>query len=257
MATAKQISTWKLNGILPDEFYDIPEPEEDAMRQVPINTYIRHLLMRFYEDDPTVIVAGEDFVFYDRTDGYRRVSPDIYIVFGVDAERLMRELPNYWAWEVGKVPDFALEVASPSTASNDLGWKRDLYARLGVTEYWRLDRTGGELYGEPLVGERLVDGEYQRYEIRYGADGVVEVHSELLGLDFRWDGLAFDVIDPRTGKTIDAAITEREARLEAEVRAESAEARAESAEVRAESAEARERELLEEIAHLRGKLDRN
>lgn len=250
MATAKQVSTWKLNGILPDEFYDEPEGLEDGMRQIPVIVEISHMLTRFFENDPTVIVSATDFIFYDRTNGNRRVAPDIYVVFGVDAERIRQELPNYWAWEVGKAPDFALEVASETTARNDLEGKRDLYARLGVTEYWRLDRTGGEYYGEPLVGERLVDGEYQRYEIRYGADGSIEAHSELLGLNFRWDGLAFDVIDPQTGKTIDAAITEREARLEAEVRAESAEARA-------KSAEARERELLEEIAHLRGKLDLN
>ncbi|MCE2540203.1 MAG: Uma2 family endonuclease [Acidobacteria bacterium] len=28
-----------------------------------------------------------------------------------------------------------LEVASPSTWRDDLGWKRDVYARLGVSEY--------------------------------------------------------------------------------------------------------------------------
>ena len=43
-------------------------------------------------------------------------------------------------WEVGSPSDFVLDVASPSAASNDLGHKRDLYARLGIPEYWKLDR---------------------------------------------------------------------------------------------------------------------
>ena len=49
-------------------------------------------------------------------------------------------------WEVGKPPDFVLEVASESTASNDTGDKRDLYARMGVAEYWRFDASGGDFY---------------------------------------------------------------------------------------------------------------
>ena len=35
---------------------------------------------------------------------------------------------------------------------------------MGAQEYWRLDRMGDN-YGEPLVGERLVDGEYVRFEL--------------------------------------------------------------------------------------------
>ena len=30
-----------------------------------------------------------------------------------------------------------MEVASPSTAENDTGVKRDEYAALGIPEYWR------------------------------------------------------------------------------------------------------------------------
>ena len=64
---------------------------------------------------------------------------------------------TYLLWEVGKAPDFVLEIGSKSTANADLVRKRELYAELGVGEYWRYDATGGEFYGEPLVGERLVD----------------------------------------------------------------------------------------------------
>lgn len=33
-------------------------------------------------------------------------------------------------------PDLVVEVLSPSTTSRDRGYKKDLYARCGVREYW-------------------------------------------------------------------------------------------------------------------------
>ena len=68
---------------------------------------------------------------------------------------------------MGKPPDFVLEIGSrPAPPRRDLGPKRDLYARLGVGEYWKYDGTGGNFYGEPLVGEYLSEGgEYRRFRI--------------------------------------------------------------------------------------------
>ncbi len=60
-------------------------------------------------------------------------------------------------------------------------------------EYRRYDATGGEFYGEPLVGEYLQDGEYHRFELRRDADGREWSHSEALNLDIWWteDDLRF------------------------------------------------------------------
>lgn len=33
-------------------------------------------------------------------------------------------------------PDLVVEVLSPSTAKNDKGYKKDIYAKCGVKEYW-------------------------------------------------------------------------------------------------------------------------
>lgn len=38
-------------------------------------------------------------------------------------------------------PDLVVEVLSPSTASRDRGYKKDLYARCGVREYWIVSPT--------------------------------------------------------------------------------------------------------------------
>ena len=79
------------------------------------------------------------------------------MALGLSAEALesIERNNTYRLWEVGKAPDFVLEIGSASTAEADLGRKRELYAELGVAEYWRYDATGGEFYGDPLVGERL------------------------------------------------------------------------------------------------------
>ena len=218
---------------LPDAFYDEPEPVEDGMAQrLPIDL-LRHQLREAFEGRPDVYVSGESFVFFDINDANRRFSPDCFITFGVDADDVLKRFPNYLSWEVGKLPDFVLEVASPSTAANDLGHKRDLYARLGIAEYWQLDPEDGRHYGRPIVGERLVDGEYREYPAREGADGSITVWSELLNLDFRWSDGDFAILDPDTGLPIDRRATaerraeeERGARLAESARADAAEARA-------------------------------
>ena len=214
---------------LPDIFYEDPEPVEDGMQQAPIIVEVAYLLTAYFKSEPEVFVSAGGFIFYDPANGNRRIAPDCYIAFDVDVEGIRQNLPNYWMWEVGKPPDFVLEVASPSTASNDLGHKRDLYARLGIAEYWRLDPTGGELYGQPLTGERLVDGEYQPYELNSDADGTIWAYSEVLDLRFHsGEELenGFDIRDTESGRTINQAEVEREARLaehEARLAAESRE----------------------------------
>ena len=254
MATTGTITNaWK-NRYLPDIFYEEPEPPEDALVQERSVDRIKRLLWEHYENLAGVFISGMFYICYDRTDGNRRVQPDTFISFDVDAEAIRQNLPNYWVWVVGKVPDFVVEVASPSTAENDLGYKRDLYAELGIAEYWRFDPTGGELYGQPIAGEHLIDGEYQPYEL-HAEEGTAWAHSELLGLDFYWDGDEFDVLDPETGRTIDKFEVEREARLAAEAQAD-AEREARLAEQTARlEAEARERELLDELNRLRRQSD--
>ncbi len=268
-ATRIITNAWQVRT-LPDIFYEEKERVEDGMLQDRPICRIAHLLRERYEDRPDVFISGTVFISYDITDGNRRVGPDLLIAFDVNSAGIREGLPNYWIWEVGKAPDFVMEVASPSTAANDLGPKRELYQRIGIQEYWRLDPTGGELYGRAIVGERLVNGEYEEYPVERGDDGAERSHSELLGVVFYWDGAQeFDALDPETGQTIDkrtAAETrgavEQAGRITAEARADTAEAqrnseaaRADAAEAqrnseaaRADAAEARVREL-EELLH--------
>ena len=252
-ATRIITNAWKVRT-LPDIFYEEPERIEDDMEQWQTVFRISGLLYERYQDCPDVFVNGGAFISYDVTDGNRRVAPDLFIAFDVDVAGIYENLPNFWIWEIGKAPDFVMEVASPSTAANDLGWKRELYQRLEIQEYWRFDPTGGRLYGKPISGERLVNGDYEEYPSEYGGDGSVRSHSELLDVVFYWNGEEFDALDPATGMTIDK-------RAAAEARADTAEARAivaeaalnleqaarSQAETRADAAEAELSRLREQL----------
>ena len=226
MTTTKTITNAWINRTLPDIFYEEPGPIEEGMRQEHPIDIIKRCLSDWYQDRPDVFVSNAVFLSYDQTNGNARVRPDLFITFGVDAETIRHNLPNYWLWEIGKAPDFVMEVASPSTAANDLGHKRNLYQRLGITEYWRFDPTGGNLYGQPIAADRLLQNRYTPIPITTNPYGSRQAHSPLLNLDFHWNGAAFDVIDPATGKSLNRLADEIQARQAAEAQRDAAEAEA-------------------------------
>ena len=167
-----------------DLISDVPEIPEDAMEQEAEVNYVRTILAVRYEDDPTVLVAGPlANLIYDSAVPGSVVAPDCFVVFGVDARTIKLHRRSYRIEEWGVVPSFVLEVATESTAPRDLSEKRRIYERMGVEEYWRLDKDG-RYYGEPLVGERLVAGEYQRLDLHREANGDSWSRSQVLGLDF-------------------------------------------------------------------------
>ena len=182
------------------DFVPDPPPVEDGMLQNFVIADIGPVLrLRFKPRADSVLVSGRAYILYDINDPNARIAPDYFIVFDVDVQSIIRH-NSYRVWQWGKPPDFALEIASESTALNDVTTKRDIYARIGAREYWRFDPSGGELYGEPLAGERLVDGIYEPYPIHTDADGDIWAHSEALNLDFYMRGNRFWVKDSATGE---------------------------------------------------------
>ena len=75
-------------------------------------------------------------------------------------------------------PDLVVEILSPSTADRDLGYKRTLYARHGVDEYWVVDPEG-----KSIEVFRLTNGEFVRHGL-YVGDQELESPS-LTGLSIR------------------------------------------------------------------------
>ncbi len=178
------------------------EPPPDLMLQNPDIHYALQILDDVVVGDRTdVFIDTNSIIYYDPADRNRRVQPDVYIAFDVDAATI-RQRNGYVIWEVGKPPDFVLEVASESTADNDTGYKRDLYARLGVREYWRFDRTGGDLYGAGLAGEYLESGVYRPVPIHTDAEGAEWGYSPMLRLNLRGQAGRLELQDPDTGEIL-------------------------------------------------------
>ena len=234
---------------------DDPEPLPDAMIQNPyLFDFIPILVSRFgaYRR-PDFFIESNTFICYDRRNLNVRVGPDCYLAFGVDA-RVIRQRRLYLPWEVGKPPDLAIEVASVTTARHDITGKRDIYAQIGIPEYWRFDPTGGELYGAALAGERLVEGEYQPFPLTTEPDGVLKGYSPMLALSFCWDAERLLLYDPKTGEYLSnidqlhIALEEAQHREEAALhREEVALRREQEAQAAREAAEVGVRELEEKL----------
>lgn len=187
MATKVTTAKEEIYGIspVPIDPDDLPDRIPIEMRQLSTIeqlTYFLKLHLGVVVEDVSVMIQLSNIpIRYDPLNRRLFVAPDIYIAFDVDAA-MIRERTSYNIWEAGKPPDFALEVASPSTYRNDLYEKRGVYERIGIGEYWLFDPTGGELYGRALTGYRLSNGIYAPIEIVPNEHGLESGYSEVLRL---------------------------------------------------------------------------
>ena len=156
--------------------------------RVPIEL-LQHPVIEYVAMAVRYILDGEGSVFMGsniplRTNRFNRrehEAPDYYLAWDVEVAAI-RGKTAYNLWEVGKPPEWALEVASPSTYERDLYEKPDRYAEIGIGEYWMFDPTGGELYGWPLRGFELVDGRYEPMELVRSEHGLLSGYSRELGV---------------------------------------------------------------------------
>jgi Uma2 family endonuclease len=214
-----------------------PMAENDAQRDAIM--YGIGALTRHFKDRPDVYVSGDLLIYYEEGNPRVSIAPDVFVVFGVEDRRRL----NYKLWEEGPAPAFVLEVASPSTWREDLGWKRSVYARLGVREYWQYD-PAGELLPARLQGERLTPSGYVRQPAATARDGTLTLRSRTLGLQLRAEpGREMRFRDPATGSDLLSHDEEAEGRRAEAAARRAAETRAAAAEVRAAAAEARVTEL--------------
>jgi Uma2 family endonuclease len=196
-------------------------------------------LQECFAADPMVYISGNLLMFYEEGNRRKHVSPDVFVVRGIQKKRR----DNYLVWEEGKTPDFVLELTSKTTRREDQVKKQGLYRDvLRVREYFQFDPTEDYL-NPPLQGFRLVEGEYVPIT---PVDR--RLPSEVLGLHLEQDGQEVRLYDPqRRGRLLKP----EERASAAEQRAESAEQRAESAEQRAQAGQALVREVSVEIERLR------
>ena len=184
-------------------------------------------LKHYFAERADVYVGMDMLLYFVEGDPRQSVVPDVFVVLGAP------KLPprdNWLVWHEGRMPDFVVEITSRTTRREDEGRKRQLYRRLGVTEYWQYDPTGD--YLDPVLkGARLVDDAYRPIAGITETDGTPRLASAL-GVELHLVRGSLRLFDPRRGR--DLPVFEEET-----VRADTAERLAATAEQRAATAEQR------------------
>ena len=188
------------------------------------------ILRNYYQNEKDVYVSGNLLMYYEKGNPRKSISPDVFVVFGVEK----KQRNTYLIWAEAQTPDFVLEVASPSTFSKDIGEKKELYASvLAVKEYYIYDPIGQIV--PSFVGYRLIDGVYQ--EIDFVND---RLPSETLGLALGEHDGNLRLYNPRTSQWLQTP----------QERAKTAEARAQQEVNARKNAEAELEKALAEIERL-------
>ncbi len=137
------------------------------------------MLRAWFADREDVYAGGDMLMYYRMNNNETRVAPDVFVVFGVES----RHKRDSWiVWREGRSPDIVMDLASGSTWRRDMREKRDIYADMGVTEYWRFDPTSS-YFSPPLIGEQLREGQYNAMDLTTDDDSILRGYSAVLGLD--------------------------------------------------------------------------
>ena len=183
-----------------DVFKSAPPPRMGSRTIYDSHSWMEYRLINLLEEihpAEETIHGPRRHICYDESDLNVRVAPSYYFAKDVPGKGIL-ETGIYLPWVVGKPPDFALEMAAPDKAPEDLTSKRKLYQEIGIGEYWRLDPTGGDLYGVPLAADRLEDGVYRPIYIDKLENGNHWGYSEATGIHIAWFEGAFVYLGPRT-----------------------------------------------------------
>ena len=181
MTTNQQLEAARAKWREDPEPLNDPPRKIDRMQQFPILANVEQILEGRYDGRDDVLVSGQGYLCMDREHIFSNLVPDCVVAFGVDAGRILAT-NGYVISEVGKPPDFILEVASKSTGRRDYTLKRRRYAEMGVLEYWRFDHTGGKFHDAPLAGDSLSEGVYTPFALEESPDGEIRGYSPTLGL---------------------------------------------------------------------------
>ena len=127
--------------LLDGELVTIPTPGELHQR---ISAQLGWRLVQFASENSLgrVYNAPFDVVLSDMD----VVQPDLLFVSNARGHIITPE-------NIQGAPDLVIEILSPSTATRDRTFKRTLYARHGVKEYWMVDTTAKDIT-VLLLGDR-------------------------------------------------------------------------------------------------------
>lgn len=116
--------------LLGGEIIMVPSPGFRHQRiswelEFQLSQHVRERQLGIVADAPLDVVLGEG-------DDREVAQPDVLFIFHERAEVIHDD-------EIRGAPDLVVEILSPSTVDYDRGYKRTLYARAGVREYWIVD----------------------------------------------------------------------------------------------------------------------
>jgi len=181
------------------------QPMPDVGEQERPLNYSRWAIRRHLRGLADVAVYGDMFVYYIGRDEAgepvrRSVAPDVFAVFGVPYRPDRR---SHVLWDEPEADiRFVLEIASSSTRARDHGAKRDVYASLGVREYFLFDPPGPRRPAA-LLGLRLHDGVYREIAPVALPDRRPGVRSAVVGLvGHVADGDRLRWFDPAAGEDL-------------------------------------------------------
>ncbi len=221
---------------------------EDVLHR-KLMAYCCDALETHFAARPDVLVAGNDFVYYEEGNPKARVSPDCYVVLGIEPKGI-RHFYKLWE-ENGIAPAVVIELTSKKTKKEDVTIKRPLYEQvLRVAEYFQFDPTGDYLRPR-LQGQRLQGGVYQPIELRDD-----RMTSEQLGLELVVEGETLRVYDPVAGEYLLTYAQAEAQRLQQQQRAEEEAQRAEAETQRAEAADQRAKVEAQRAQTAEAELDR-
>src|SRR5579884_2066555 len=99
---------------------DYPSSDGRPMAETPLHRDLLFILIEmlrhWYAANPMVYISGNMFLYYERGNTRRRVSPDVQVTLGIPA---LPERRVYRTWVEGKPPDVVFELTSRSTRRED------------------------------------------------------------------------------------------------------------------------------------------
>ena len=224
--THTAVLTAPSNGVAPPPSFaaglppltELPDPPQipDMPTQMPDLVRAFSVLTDYYLSVPDAAVMGNCYLASDVHHINGSPYPDCMVAFEMPRPKQeVVDANGYLISELGKPPDFVLEVASKSTGVRDYTEKRAIYAGFGVPEYWRFDYTEGDFHDAALAGDRLTpSGGYEPIAVTRTPEGIYRGYSAVLNLELHWDAGQLRFWNPDTGDYV-LDITENRVRREA------------------------------------------
>ncbi len=154
------------------KYIEYPESDGQPMgetdKHILLMMTLRFMLDEFFRTTPRIYVGSNLMCYYVEGDPRKSISPDVFVVRG--AEKGERRIYKFWE---EPAPQVVIELSSRKTRKADLTSKKDIYAWLGVQEYFIFDPEyklspplrAFRLHGSDLVEEIVTDNRVISHEL--------------------------------------------------------------------------------------------